>query len=218
MNRLKSLDPPHKGLRNAISKLVFIAGKTNFTSVDSVRLLKDIATEVFHLLKDHSRTEDKFILAPLEKRNPGFTNSYFSDHAEIDLLEKELIERITSLDGNQSNDFGHELYLDLCNFQAKYLMHINEEDFLLEMEMQKHFSDEELIQHQLEIMSEMSFETLLLWFKYIVPSRRPEENAQVLRNFKSVAPSEAYYAVLNIIKPEIPENEFQLIDSLVNEN
>jgi len=168
MNRLKSLDPPHKGLRNAISKLVFIAGKTNFNSYDSVNLLKKIGEEVFHLLKDHTTTENKFILAPLEKRNPSFTSSYFSEHEEIDLWEQKLAERIMYLDGNQSNDFGHDLYLDLCNFQAHYLEHINEEDLLVEKEMQKHFSDEELIQHQVEIMSEMSFETLLLWFKYIV--------------------------------------------------
>jgi hypothetical protein len=73
MERLKSLDPPHKGLRNALSKLALIAGKTNYASINSVEKLKLIANDVFHLLKDHTATENKFILAPLEKVNPSFT-------------------------------------------------------------------------------------------------------------------------------------------------
>jgi len=215
MERLKSLDPPHKGLRNALSKLTLIAGKTDYTSVESVENLKLMAKEVFHLLKDHTATENKFVLAPLELRNPSFTQNYYSDHVEIDQVEQQLFERFLSLNGEQSNDFGHQLYLDLCNFQAHYLEHINEEDTVLEIEMQKQFTDEELMQHQIAIMGEMSFETLLLWFKYIVPARRPEENAQVLTGFKSAAPEVAFNAVIDVIKNEISENEFKTIQSLI---
>lgn len=211
MERLKSLDPPHKGLRNALGKLTFIAGKTDYASVNSVEKLQVVVKEVFHLLKDHTATENKFVLAPLEKRNSSFTQNYFSDHEDIDKIEEQLLERFLSLNGEQTNDFGHQLYLDFCKFHAHYLEHINEEDTLLEIEMQKQFTDEELMQHQIDIMSEMSFETLLLWFKYIVPARRPEENAQVLIGFKSVAPETAFNAVLEVIKKEISEKEFQTI-------
>ena len=215
MERLKSLDPPHKGLRNALGKLALSAGKADYTSLSSVTLLKALANEVFHLLKDHTATENKFILAPLELRNPGFTEHYFSDHNTIDQSEQSLLDRFLSLNGKQTNDEGHQLYLDFCNFQSHYLEHINEEDSILELEMQKHFTDEELMQHQIEIMQEMSFETLLLWFKYIAPARRPDENAQVLTGFKSVAPEAAYNTVLNTIKEEVGESEMQLMLSLV---
>ena len=107
------------------------------------------------------------------------------------------------------------MYVDLCKFQSDYLAHLHEEDSVLEIEMQKLFSDEELMLHQIEIMKEMSFDTLLLWFKYIVPARRPEENAQVLTGFKSVAPETAYSTVLSTIKNEISESEFELIQSLI---
>jgi hypothetical protein len=215
MNRLKSLDPPHKGLRHALSKLTLIAGKTDYTSMESVDKLKIIAKEVFHLLKDHTATENKFILAPLQTRNPLFTQKYFSGHLEIDQIEEALLERFLLLNGEQTNDEGHQLYLDVCNFQSHYLEHINEEDSVLEIEMQKQFSDEELMQHQIDIMGEMSFETLLLWFKYIVPARRPEENAQVLTGFKSAVPETAFHTVMALIKNEISETEFQTMQSLI---
>ena len=117
MERLKSLDPPHKGLRNALGKLAFIAGKTDYASKSSTDKLQYIAKEVFHLLKDHTATENKFILAPLEMKNPTFTESYYAQHIQIDNSEQQLFDRIFSLDGNQTNDFGHQLYLDICQFQ-----------------------------------------------------------------------------------------------------
>ena len=78
MERLKSLDPPHKGLRNALSKLALIAGKTNYTSEESVKKLQLISKEVFHLLKDHTATE---------------TNSYLvHSRLLINLLQKITIQ------------------------------------------------------------------------------------------------------------------------------
>jgi len=77
------------------------------------------------------------------------------------------------------------------------------------------FTNEELMEHQIEIMKEMSFDTLLLWFKYIAPARRPEENAQVLSGFKSVAPELAFTTVLNTIRAEVDDEEMQQILSLV---
>jgi hypothetical protein len=215
MERLKSLDPPHKGLRNALGKLAFIAGKTEYTSKSSVEHLQFIAKEIFHLLKDHTATENKFILAPLESKNPSFTESYYAQHIEIDNSEQQLFDRILSLNGEQTNDHGHQLYLDICQFQSHYLEHIDEEDVVLEAEMQKHFTDDELMQHQIAIMGEMSFDTLLLWFKYIAPARRPSENAQVLTGFKSAAPEAAYNAVIETIKAEVGEVEMQEILAMV---
>jgi hypothetical protein len=171
--------------------------------------------EVFALLKDHTYTENTYILAPLEKRNPGFTEDYMTDHVEIDNLEQSLLDRLMAFNGEQSNDEGHQFYLDLCDFQSAYLEHIDVEDVELEEEMQKHFTDEELMGHQIEIMQAMSFDMLLLWFKYIVPARRADENAQVLTGFKSAASEEAYNAVLDVIRKEISESEMNDILSLV---
>jgi hypothetical protein len=44
-----------------------------------------------------------------------------------------------------------------------------------------------------------------------VPARRIEENAQVLRNFKSNAPEEAFQAVIQTIQGELSHEEFEAI-------
>lgn len=215
MNRLRSLDPAHKGLRNALGQLVLMAGKTDFSNKAAVQKLQVLGTEVFHLLKDHTATENQFILAPLAQKNADFTAAYLVEHTIIDRQEEELANRLQRFDGSQSNDMGHEFYLDLCDFQSSYLKHIDEEDRLVEAEMQKHFTDEELIGHQIEIMQVMPFDTLLLWFKYIVPARRDAENAQVLTAFKQNAPAEAYETVIALIATQVKADELEIILKLV---
>lgn len=215
MNRLRSLDPAHKGLRNALGQLVLMAGKTDFSNKAAVQKLQVLGTEVFHLLKDHTATENQFILAPLAQKNADFTAAYLVEHTIIDRQEEELANRLQRFDGSQSNDMGHEFYLDLCDFQSSYLKHIDEEDRLVEAEMQKHFTDEELIGHQVEIMQVMPFDTLLLWFKYIVPARRDSENAQVLTAFKQNAPAEAYETVIALIATQVKADELESILKLV---
>jgi hypothetical protein len=215
MNRIKSLDPPHKGLRNALCQLTMLAGKTDYTNPDSTAKLQAMGKEVFHLLKDHTRTENKFILAPLEAKAKGSTSEFADDHHEVDELETELYDELMAFNGHQSEEDGHQFYLDLCDFQSFYLMHIDGEDTELEPLMQEHFSDEELMGHQIEIMKEMSFETLLLWFKYIVPARRPAENAQVLSGFKASAPAEVYEQVMALIETQISSEELAEINRLI---
>jgi hypothetical protein len=215
MERLKSLDPPHKGLRNALSKITLLAGKTNYMSKESVDHLKSIGSEVFKLLQDHSKTEDKYILAPLEIKNPGYTSKYLGEHDEFERFEQSLEEKLMSFNGMQSNEEGHAFYLGLCEFQSEYLKHLDFEDLELESEMQKYFSDEELMEHQIQIMQAMDFDMLLLWFKYIVPARRADENAQVLTGFKSAVPEEVFNLVLDVIRKEINETELKEIMDLI---
>ena len=207
--RLRSLDPPHKGLRNALSQLCLLAGKTHYGSLVEIEKLQSVGKEVFHLLEDHTHTEDNYILAPLEEKIPGSTTHESEDHLLITEQEQTLKNRLLALDGLQSEEEGHDFYLSLTEFYSRYLEHIAHEDRVTEKMMQDHFTDEELISHQVVIMQHMDFNTLLLWFKYIVPARRLEENSQVLQAFKANAPEQALEAVLNQLKEVLPAKEFE---------
>jgi hypothetical protein len=206
MERLKSLDPPHKGLRNALSQFSLLAGKTQYNNLSSVQKLKSLGSEVFHLLRDHTQTEENFILRPLEEKVPGAAAGDSADHKILDALELALEEKLAAFDGTQTDEEGHEFYLKFTDFHSEYLEHIAEEDRLTEVMMQQYFTDEELIGHQVQIMQQMDFKTLLLWFKFIVPARRSSENKQVLTAFKANAPAEAYEAakatILSVVTVE----------------
>jgi hypothetical protein len=126
MERLKSLDPPHKGLRNALSQFSLLAGKTDYNNVDSVQKLKALGNEVFHLLRDHTQTEENFILRPLEEKAPGSAVGDAADHNILDSLESALEQKLAAFDGNQTDEEGHEFYLKFTEFHSEYLEHIAE--------------------------------------------------------------------------------------------
>ena len=209
--RLRSLDPPHKGLRNALSQLCLLAGKTHFGTPSEVLKLQALGKEVFHLLEDHTHTEDNFILAPLEAKIPGSTSHETEDHVLITKEEIGLKNRLMAYDGNQTEEDGHDFYLQLTEFHSRYLEHIAHEDRVTEPMMQENFTDEELIGHQVVIMQQMDFNTLLLWFKFIVPARRMEENSQVLTAFKANAPAAAFDEVAQQIREVLPAAEFETL-------
>jgi hypothetical protein len=63
MKRAKTYDVPHKGLRNALSQLSLLAGKTNFSDVREVDVLFELGTNVFKMLSIHAADEDEVTLA-----------------------------------------------------------------------------------------------------------------------------------------------------------
>lgn len=200
MDRLRPLDPPHKGLRNALARTSMLAGRTDFGDPNELSALRGMASELFTLLRDHAKQEDEFIFVPLEDRRPGTTTTDRSEHvalhAELDALEAML----ASFDGTQSNDEGHEFVLGLSGFHGRYLVHMEHEERITEPLLLEHVTDDEMAADQGAIMAQMPFETLLLWFKYIVPSRRVSDNRQVLAGFVSAAPQEAIDAVFEVLR------------------
>jgi hypothetical protein len=90
-----------------------------------------------------------------------------------------------------------------------------DEEATTERLMMEHFSDEELIGHQIAIMGETSFESLLRMFRFIAPARRLDENLQVMQAFRANAPEPAFTAVLATLQNAMPAAQYKaLIDAL----
>jgi len=83
-----------------------------------------------------------------------------------------------------------------------------DEEATTERLMMEHFSDEELIGHQIAIMGETSFESLLRMFRFIAPARRLDENLQVLHAFRANAPEPAFAAVMQTLQAAMPPSQY----------
>ncbi|KAI9012274.1 hypothetical protein DFJ74DRAFT_683189 [Hyaloraphidium curvatum] len=103
----------------------------------------------------------------------------------------------------------------MAEYHGTYLLHMAHEEATIEKHMMEHFTDAELVQHQIGIMGEMSPDTLLLWFRYIVPARRTAENAAVLAAFRAAAPPAVYEAAIKVIAEEIGQDRTQELEKAV---
>jgi len=215
MATLRPLDPPHKGIRNALSQLSLRAGSTAAGDENGVNDLVSLAVDVLDFLDEHAAFEDKYILEPLDERVPGSSAADHAAHQELEKKVQSLRDLLSSLTSTPNQNTVDAFYTEVVLFQAAYLVHMAQEEASTERLMMEHFSDEELIGHQIAIMGETSFESLLRMFRFIAPARRLDENLQVMQAFRANAPEPAFTAVLATLQNAMPAAQYSaLIDAL----
>ena len=211
MATIRSFATPHKGLRNVISKFAFRLGYTDFCDASALQRLKLLGEEMFTLLNDHVHTENEHTLKHLEERVPGSSAHDLTDHEKLEEIQNALQRQLQELNGEESSAQIHSFYLDFTLFQSKYLEHTDEEERVTEVLLQRHFTDDELIQHRQAIMKKLEPEILLLWLKYVIPAQRIDESVGMLSGLKANAPQPFFNRVLETIKKEMePERYKQL--------
>lgn len=214
MARIRSFATPHKGLRNVISKFAFRLGQTDFSDAAALQQLKDLGHEMFTLLNDHVHTENEHTLRHLEQRAPGSSAHDREDHEKLDHIQDELQLQLQQLTGKESPEEMHDFYLRFTLFQSQYLEHTHEEEVVTERLLQKHFSDDELMQHRQAIMKRISPEVLLLWLKYTIPAQRLDESVGMLSGLKTNAPPPFFERVLETIKSQMELKSYKELTRL----
>ena len=215
MATLRPLDPPHKGIRNALSQLSLKAGSTAAGDENGVNDLVSLAVDVLDFIDEHADFEEKYILEPLEERVPGSSAADHAAHQQLEVRVQQLRQQLATLTASPNQADIDTFYTDISLFQAAYLEHMADEEATTERLMMEHFSDEELIGHQIAIMGETSFESLLRMFRFIAPARRLDENLQVLHAFRANAPEPAFAAVMQTLQNAMPAAQYKaLIDAL----
>jgi hypothetical protein len=210
---MKPYDVPHKGLRNALSQLSLLAGKTNYADPQEVERLYKLGEDVFKILNIHAADENAVTLAELEKRCLGCSQQDFEDHEHLhtsqDNLEK-LLSRIyiNSKSGRDTMTDGAEFYLALSEYHGQYLEHTAEEERVTQPMLWKYFTDEELAEHRSKIMKKNPPETLLIWFRFVIPAQSHNERVGLLTGFKMMAPATFFNEGMEVIKQVLTEKEF----------
>ncbi len=211
MTGLRLLDPPHKGLRHLLGKFALAAGRTDYADPVELAALRDLAHRVQTLLEEHARNEDDVIFPLLEAKVPGATAALHADHGVLDASLESIVARLDEMDGTQSREDAHALYLDVTEFQARYLLHLVREERDFEPELWPHYSDDELRAGEAVIAQTMSPELLMAWFTICAPARTVTENREVLNNVKGVLPPEVYAGIIEALRPEFPAGRLETI-------
>jgi hypothetical protein len=221
MNRMKTYDAPHKGLRNALSQLSLLAGKTNYSAQQEVEQLYNLGAEVFALLTIHAEDENDVTLAELEKRCPGCSEHDVEDHEEIHQQQNNLEKLLAKIyagskSGAVETEDSVEFYLSFSGFHSKYLEHTAEEERVTQLQLWKHFTDEELAAHRGMIMAKNPPQTLLTWFKFVIPAQSYNERVGLLSGFKKMATEPFFKEGMDTIRKVLSVNEFDELSNALN--
>jgi hypothetical protein len=219
-NRIRPYDVPHKALRNALSQLSLLAGKTNYAEPKEVEHLYHLGGDVFKMLTVHADSENEVVLAELEERCPGSTAHDMEDHAALHGPQHNLESALkdiynNSQEGQDIAAAGAEFYLALSEFHSVYLAHTAEEERVTQPLLWKYFSDEELMGHAGKIMSKMHPEMLLKWFRFILAAQSHPERVAILSVVKKTAPPHFFEEVLDIASKVLSPVELENLKGVV---
>ena len=211
---MKPYDVPHKGLRNGLSQLSLLAGRTDFSNPSDVAQLHQLGTRLFAILTIHAEDENSVTLAHLETRCPGCSQHDLDDHEEIHRAQQDLENRLAAIhagagDGKDMAEAGTEFYLAFTEFHGRYLGHTAEEERVTQPLLWQYFTDEELAAHRSEIMARQSPQTLLTWFEFVIPSQTHAERVGLLAGFKKMAPTAFFSQAMEVIGKVLPQPEFR---------
>lgn len=215
--RMNSFDVPHKGIRNGLSQLSLAASKTDFTSSGEVTQLYNLGKEVFEILARHANDENDVSLRALEQRFKGASHHDVEEHIRIHVAQSKLealLEEVFQISkaGGDASEKGIEFYNGVSYFHAEYLRHMSEEERETQVLLWQHFTDEELAGHRSEIMKKLEPETLLLWFKFIIPAQRHQERVGLLGGFKAMAPIDFFQSAMSVVKSALRPDEWNRLN------
>lgn len=218
MKRMKPYDVPHKGLRNALSQLSLLAGKTDYSNPQEIESLHSLGTGVFKILTIHATDEDEITLAELEKRCPGCSDHDREDHKKIHVAQEKLETQLSRLYNNRRSGGdltgdGQEFYLSLSEFHGIYLEHTAEEERITQPLLWKHFTDDELAEHRSRIMAKNPPDTLLIWFRFVIPAQSHNERVGLLSGFRKMAPADFFAKGMGVIRRALSDFEYEKLTS-----
>jgi len=216
---MKTYDVPHKGLRNGLSQVSFLAGRTDYSNPAEVEQLYQLGTRLFTILTIHAEDENSVTLAHLETRCPGCSQHDLDDHEEIHRAQQNLEQQLAAIragvgEGKNMTHAGAEFYLAFTEFHGEYLGHTAEEERVTQPLLWQYFTDEELAAHRGEIMAKNPPQTLLIWFEFVVPAQSHAERIGLLTGFKRMAPAAFFAEAMRVIQSALPPLEFRRLEEV----
>ena len=205
---------PHKGIRNGLGQLSFKIGALILDDTEDINTCKEIADDLSELLELHLNAEEDYVLPPLEAKVPGSTQHNQDDHVNMEKLEHEMKVAVDAL-VEIPNQMTLNLAYDAVNlFIREYYRHMSEEETDMNEVIWAHFSNEEILGWQGQILAKLTPNQFFKWFKYIIPALSQLEQSIMLGGFKQNAPAAAYNATIRNLEPYLSAKQFKYISAL----
>lgn len=205
---------PHKGIRNGLGQLSFKVGSLMLDDAQDLKACKQIADDLSELLDLHLNAEETFVAPPMEAKAPGSTEHNHEDHQEMQRLEHEMKSAVDTLMEAPNEMNLNNAYNKINHFIREYFRHMSEEEIDMNKVIWEHFSDEEVLGWQGQILSKLTPAQFFKWFKYIIPSLTQLEQRIMLGGFKENAPAEVYKETIKNLEPYLSAKQFKYISTL----
>lgn len=204
--RFDMYGPIHKALRHTLAGLVTELGTTSFGAPDVPHALLESIEAGLVFSERHIVHEDSFIRGPLLERAPTAVPSLDAAHVEHERLVAEirgLVRAVATAPAPARPSLGRALYLHIAAFMADTLVHMNEEERVIQPLLEAHFTDAELVEIHGNLLASIPPAEMPEVIRRMIPAVSLEERVAILGGARAAAPPEAFAALAQVARASI---------------
>lgn len=172
----------HKGIRVMLFDLVQKSGRTDFTDITAVALLRAQVRDTFELLESHAHTEDEHVMPLLRVAVPElaeeFQRAHHEQEAELPVLRAGL-EALETSSADAARK-GHMFVVRLGRVAGDLLTHMSDEETLINPALWSAYSDEELLVAERRLVASIPHEKMERFLRWMLPAMNTPERASFL--------------------------------------
>jgi hypothetical protein len=224
MARADIFTPIHKGLRSVIYELGKELQTADFTDAHATdtlvsRLKQDLSlvssTCLLCLLHEHAGAEDQYIFPDVRTYEPKLVDTLLQEH-------REAVRRIAAVwkiadevkglsDPEERLELGAKLNHAANDLFAFYLTHLNGEESTIVPAMWKHYTDEQILAMNANVLRNTPPERLAQYANWMLPSLNINELTGILKGMKKTMPPPAFENMAGRAKKALGEDRWAMV-------
>lgn len=196
----------HKALRNALQSNLMRLGRLDIEDPADVEATTADLLDLLDWLHDHLTIEENFVHAAIEQRCPQESpvqTRHDHEHHRRDLriLRGDCLQLASSsgLPAPVRETLARRLYLSFARFVGDNLVHMTFEETVVNAQLWKLFSDEELHAIHGRIMASESPAQLARALRWMMPALNPAERAAVVKGARATIEPSVFGVLLSQI-------------------
>jgi hemerythrin-like domain-containing protein len=182
----------HKYVSAAFNDLERLIAKTDFINDSEIKTVKKELDALTQMIKGHAHYEEQVLHVLLKKRNSPVVVQIEDDHAYLDGVINDLLERLQKImiapNEIDKIELGYQFYLSFRKFVGENLIHLHEEETIILPELQRLYSDEELRTVEFDTYERMTPDQMIHMLNVLFPHMNIHDKEVFLKDIKDSQP------------------------------
>jgi hemerythrin-like domain-containing protein len=209
----------HKALRGMLYDVANSIQRTDFTQDDAGETVNKLE-QLLHLFDEHADHEDKYLLTNIERYDEGMVDAFEQDHVIDRRLTASLLENIgawrNTSDKEQRYKAGQTLFYAFNEFIGFNLYHMNREENELLCLLWRHYTDQEILAMQAQILASIAPETMAIEATWMMRSMNNPEITGWMGGVRATAPDHLFAMLVQLAEKELPAARYEAIMERLN--
>ncbi|WP_219639223.1 hemerythrin domain-containing protein [Cohnella sp. CFH 77786] len=208
----------HKGLRHALNRLVWTAGRLDVANAAERQAFLEEFRHVAEMLHRHALDEDRFIQPMIDECAPEVSAEMETQHNRSEELLKRLERYAEEIAGASpfTDETRHAwlLFVDeLGRFTGDYYLHLYHEECVAMPALWKAYDDAKLIETSVRLRSEVPPVIQDHFQRYMIPALNMQERTLLLTTLKKSAPEPVFREACRSFEKLLPPAEWEALQS-----